>query len=88
MKYENGLPCDFSLAETQPRSEGLYHFRKKTQFPRNFVEFARKSMQTFSLQKILSPIKLDEKAGILRCGQVEAIIRFMKNMMTERSFYY
>ena len=39
-------------------------------------------------KKILSPIKLDEKAGILRCGQVEAIIRFRKNMMTERSFYY
>ena len=36
----------------------------------------------------LLPIILDEKAGILRCGQVEAIIRFMKNMMTERSFYY
>ena len=39
-------------------------------------------------KKNLSPIKLDEKAGILRCGQVQAMIRFRKNMMTEPSFYY
>ena len=45
-------------------------------------------MKTFSLQKILSAIKLDEKAGILHCGQVQAMTRFRKNMMTELSFYY
>ena len=39
-------------------------------------------------KNFLSPIKLDEKAGILHCEQVQAMIRFRKNMMTEPSFYY
>ena len=36
-----------------------------TQFPQNFWQLARKSAETFSLQKILSPRKLDKKASIL-----------------------
>ena len=65
LKYENRLSCNFFLAETQPCSQGLYHFRKNTQFPRIFGQFARKSEETFSLWKILSHGKLGKRAGIL-----------------------
>ena len=40
--------------------------------------FARKSAETFSLRKILSPWKLDEKGGILRCERMDTIIHFRK----------
>ena len=73
-KYKNGLPCDLFLA--------------KTQFPRNFRRSAQKSAETFGLQKILSPRKLDEKTLILRCECLEIIIHFRKNMMAQPSFYY
>ena len=67
---------------------GLYHFRYNTQFPRDFGRFTRKSAETFILRKILSPRKLDEKAGILRRERMEIIIHFRKNMMAQSSFYY
>ena len=38
--------------------------------------------------KFLSLIKLEEKAGILRCERMETIIHFNKNMMAQASFYY
>ena len=78
LKCENRLPCDFFLAETQLCYQGLYHFRKNTQFPWLFGQFARKSEEIFSLWKILSHGKL---AGILRCKRVETIIHFRKTMM-------
>ena len=31
-KYENGLPCNLFLAETQPRSQGLYHLDRTHSF--------------------------------------------------------
>ena len=36
---------------------------------------------------MLSPSKLDEKPGILRCERIETIIHFRKNM-AQPSFYY
>ena len=45
-KYENGLSCHLFLAETQPRSQGLYHFRYNT--------VSTESAETFGLRKILS----------------------------------
>ena len=47
-----------------------------------------KFVETFSLRKILSPRRLDDKAGILRCERMETIIHFRKNMMAQTSFYY
>ena len=43
-----------------------------------FWWFARKSAETFNLRKILSPMKLDEKAGILRCKRIKTIIHCRK----------
>ena len=83
---ESGLPCDLSLAETS--FPGVISFRQNTQFPRNFGRFARKFGKTFSLKKTLSPRKLGEKAGILRCKRMETIIHFRKNMMAQPSFNY
>ena len=79
-KYEHGLPCDLLLAETQPHSLGLYHFRKNT-VSTEFKGICQKSVETFSLQKKFSPRKLDKKADILRCEHLETIIHFRKNMM-------
>ena len=88
LKSENGLPCDFFLAEAQPCSQGLYQFRQNTQFPRIFGQFARKSEKTFSLGRILSHGRLGEKAGILRCKRMETIINFRETMTIQPSFYY
>ena len=41
---------------------GVISFRQNTQFPQNFRRFARKSAETFSLRKILSPRKSDKKS--------------------------
>ena len=80
-KYENRLPYNIFLVETQPHPWEFYHFRQNTQLPRSSEQFTQKSAETFSLRKILSPNKLDEKAGILRCERMETIIHFRKNMM-------
>ena len=40
------------------------------------------------LSKILSPSKLDERAGILRCERMKTIIHFRNNMMAQLPFYY
>ena len=73
--------CRNSFLEVMP-------FRDNTQFPRNFGRFTGKSAETFSLRKILSPRKLDEKADILCCESMETIIHFRKNVMAQPSFYY
>ena len=54
----------------------------------SFQGITRKSAETFSLRKILSRRKLDEKASILRCERMETIIHFRKNIMSQTSFYY
>ena len=79
-KYKNGLLCNLFLAETQVRSQGLYHFRQNTHFPQNFRGLAQKSAETFSLQKILS-----QKAGILRWEQMEP---FIQNQFFFYSLFY
>ena len=65
----------------------IYHFRQNTQFLWIFRRFTQKSAETFSLRKILSLRKLDEKVSILCCERMETIIQFGKNMMAQPSFY-
>ena len=43
-------------------------------------------METFRLQKSLSPTKVDKKAGILRCERMETIVHFRKSMMAHHYF--
>ena len=57
------------------------------QFPRKFGQFARKSAETFLLQKTLSPTKRDKKASILHYEHMEIIIHFTKNMMAQHHFF-
>ena len=39
-------------------------------------------------EKCFSTMKLDEKAGILRCERMETIIHFRNNMTAQPSFYH
>ena len=57
-------------------------------FHRIADKFARKSVETFSLQEILSTRKFDKKASILCCECMETTIHFKKNMLAQPSFYY
>ena len=56
------------------------------------MRFSQKSEETLSLQKVLTPRKLDEKAGIkayIRAyKRIETIIHFRKNMLAQASFYH
>ena len=82
-----GYHANFYLQRLNLVTMGYIVLDRTHKFPRNFWSFARKSAETFSLLKILSPRKLDGKAGILRCKRMETIIHLRKNMMAQ-PFYY
>ena len=73
----------------------IFFLQRLNLVPRGYIILIRthsfhgtSGYEAFSLRKILSPRKLEEKAGILRCECMETIIHFRKNMMAQPSFYY
>ena len=72
-KYENGLPCDLFLAETQPPSFLEHSFHG---IPGDSPEILRK----LSVYEKFITKEFRQKAGILRCERMENI-RFRKNMI-------
>ena len=75
----------------------IFFLQRLNLVPRGYINLDRTNSfhgisgeitETFSLRKILSPRKLDEKVRILRCERMETIIHFRKNMMAQPPFYY
>ena len=68
-----------------------FFLQRRNLVPKNYIILDRthsfhgisgdspENLEYFSLRKILSPRKLDEKAGILCCERMETIIHFRKN---------